>query len=139
MSLDFASKINIGQVLCFLWMDRQLLKFSQLFIYVTENEVSNRMNYFLSPKKHFEIDKDVVHDLIKMFDGTNIIIKAFRIEKVRFAYSNFVQVRLRLLGERYDKKYSEVSCSEIVRLIMWDVDELVNQHDIIVEHNLYGL
>lgn len=114
-------------------------KFAQLYINDTKNEVSNRVQSFCSSKKQAEINRVVVDGLITMFDEINVIVKAFRMARDRFNEAEFLQVRLRLLGDRSDRQYSEVAFSEMAGLIVGDVDDLINRRDILVEHRSSGL
>lgn len=74
-----------------------------------------------------------------MFDETNVIVKAFRMAKDKFVQTDFLLIRLKLLGDRFDKRYFEPAVSEIVGFIVGDVDELINRRDVIVDHKSVGL
>ena len=106
--------------------------FVQLFIYDIDNEVPNRMQAFGSFQNHSDINELVVQQLIKMFNETNVIIKAFRITRERFKESDYVSIRLKLIGERIDKQYYDPTFSEVVALIMGNVQELIHHRDIVV-------
>ncbi|XVF80343.1 hypothetical protein PTKIN_Ptkin15bG0062400 [Pterospermum kingtungense] len=84
-------------------------------------------------------NEDVVKQLVEMFDETNIIVWAFRMARDRFGYSDYVPVRLRLIGHRSQRQYSDAMSDEVAGLIVGDVDHLINNRDIIVDHKSLGL
>ena len=57
-------------------------KFCQLYIYETDNEVSNGMNTVGSNTD--EIDPEIVQALISLFDQENHLVKSFRTARERF-------------------------------------------------------
>lgn len=130
---------NYHRIGSLLPVDGNMPKFSQLYIYDTENEVSNRMQFFNSSRRQAGIDIDIIRALIEMFAETNVIVKAFRMARDRFRDSDQQPVKLKLLGDRFNPQYSDVTCSEIAGLIVGDVDELINSRDIVVEHRSSGL
>lgn len=75
-------------------------KFAQLYIYDTENEISNRIRALGIDGNFENISRNIVADLIKMFDGQNEIVKAFRMARDRFVHDDFIPMRLRLIGAR---------------------------------------
>ncbi|XVF71905.1 hypothetical protein PTKIN_Ptkin12aG0077500 [Pterospermum kingtungense] len=113
-------------------------KFAQLYIYDTANELSNRMSMFASASRP-KPQEDIVNQLIQMFNQTNVIVKAFRMAHDRFQESNFIHVRLRLVGDRSENQYSNVMANEVAGLIVGDFDDLASHRDIIVEDKCLGL
>lgn len=89
------------------------MRFAQLYIYDTENEVSNRVQFLISSRRQAEIDIDIFHALIEMFYKTNVIVKAFWMAKGRFSNSDVQPVKLRLLGYRFNRQYFDVVCFKI--------------------------
>ncbi|XVF50502.1 hypothetical protein PTKIN_Ptkin04bG0106100 [Pterospermum kingtungense] len=120
-------------------VDGETPKFAQLYIYDTANELANRMRPFSTSPGATKPDEDVVKQLIKMFDETNIIIRAFRMARDRFGDTDYVPVRLRLIGHRSERQYSDAMSDEVAGLIVGDVDNLINNRDIIVDHKSLGL
>ncbi|XVF80283.1 hypothetical protein PTKIN_Ptkin15bG0058200 [Pterospermum kingtungense] len=120
-------------------VDGETPKFSQLYIYDTANELANRMRPFSTSPGATKPDEDVVKQLMKMFDETNIIVRAFRIARDRFGDTDYVPVRLRLIGHRSERQYSDAMSDEVAGLIVGDVDNLINNRDIIVDHKSLGL
>ncbi|XVF50692.1 hypothetical protein PTKIN_Ptkin04bG0122800 [Pterospermum kingtungense] len=130
---------NYHKLVSLLPLDGQRPRFAQLYIYDTENEVSNRMKPFHGCDKESAVDQDIVRALIDMFDQTNAIVKAFRMARGRFRENDFIPLRLRLIAGREDKQYSEIASSEVADLIVGDVDNLIDHRDIIADHKCNGL
>ncbi|XVF50465.1 hypothetical protein PTKIN_Ptkin04bG0103400 [Pterospermum kingtungense] len=84
-------------------VDGETPKFAQLYIYDTANELANRMRPFSTSPGATKPDEDVVKQLMKMFDETNIIVRAFRMARNRFGDTDYVPVRLRLIGHRSER------------------------------------
>ncbi|XP_020103317.1 uncharacterized protein LOC109720538 isoform X3 [Ananas comosus] len=116
-------------------------KFAQLYIYDTENEVANRMNAFGTDGNLQNIDRNIVADLIQMFDCENEIVKAFRMARDRFVQDDFMPMRLRIIGSRGEvlQQYNRPSCAEIAGLIVGDLGSVDRHRDIIVDHKTEGL
>ncbi|XVF63926.1 hypothetical protein PTKIN_Ptkin09bG0125600 [Pterospermum kingtungense] len=89
--------------------------------------------------KESTVDQDIVKVLIDMFDRTNSIVKAFRMVRDRFRENDYIPLRLRLIACRGEKYYSKAASSEVVGLIVGDVDNLIDHRDIIVDHKCNGL
>lgn len=89
---------------------------------------------FGSSSRKTYVDPAIVSELIAMFDETNTIVKAFRIARDRFVEADGARVRLRLVGDRSNRQYSKVGCSEIAGLIVGDIHDLINRQDIVIEH-----
>nr|CAD1830264.1 unnamed protein product [Ananas comosus var. bracteatus] len=87
------------------------------------------------------IDRNIVHSLIEMFDSENEIVKAFRMARDRFRKSDCLPIRLRLIGSRIENtsQYNPPSCSEIAGLIVGDLGSADRHRDIVVEHKTQGL
>lgn len=114
--------------------------FAQLYIFDTENEVSNRVRS-VNFDNDMDIDQTIVQSLIGMFDQNNQIVKAFRMARDRFEQDNIVPIRLKLTGRRPQDtmQYDLPSNSEIAGLMVGDFGQYDRQRDIIVEHQNLGL
>ncbi|KAM3287547.1 hypothetical protein P3S67_020977 [Capsicum chacoense] len=55
-------------------------QFAQLYIYDTENEITNRMNCL----SQGNVDPKIVHALSEMLDEHNILVKTFRMARDRY-------------------------------------------------------
>ncbi|XP_020082238.1 uncharacterized protein LOC109705866, partial [Ananas comosus] len=122
-------------------IDGQQPKFAQLYIYDTENEIDNRLKAINAVDELQNIDRNIVHSLIEMFDSENEIVKAFRMARDRFRKSDCLPIRLRLIGSRMENtsQYNPPSCSEIAGLIVGDIGSADRHRDIVVEHKTQGL
>ncbi|KAL7085980.1 hypothetical protein ACP275_14G310800 [Erythranthe tilingii] len=110
-------------------------KFAQLYIYDTENEVSNRMHVVRMEPSSNELSNSIVNDLKDMLDQYNPYAQAYRMVRDKIESSAFHEVKLRLLGKRgHDaRRYNLPSASEVAALIVGDFDSADAERDIIVE------
>ncbi|EOX99032.1 Uncharacterized protein TCM_007660 [Theobroma cacao] len=122
-------------------VDGERPKFAQLYIYDTENEVSNRINALGYDVQQSGVEENIVKELMEMLDQTNQIVKAFRMAKERFKEPDYIPVKLRLIGARMNdgQQYTNLISSEVAALIVGDVDQLIDKRDIIIEHRSNAL
>ncbi|XP_035835299.1 uncharacterized protein LOC110888420 [Helianthus annuus] len=113
-------------------------KFSQLYIYDTDNEISNRQNVFGVTSNKSQVDEAIDVELIQqikdMLDLENPFVKIYRMAKNCFQEDPHVNLKLQLIGKR-DKDgrtYNIPSCSEVAALIVGDITDCVDRRDIIV-------
>ncbi|XP_020082082.1 uncharacterized protein LOC109705725 [Ananas comosus] len=132
---------NYHRMYSLLPMDGHRPKFAQLYIYDTENEIDNRMRAFNSRDELQDIDRNIVRQLMEVFDSRNEVVKAFRMARDRFREANYLPIRLRLIGTRPESgpQYNPPMSSEIAGLIIGDFGTADRQRDIIVEHKMEGL
>ncbi|XP_021974686.2 uncharacterized protein LOC110869772 [Helianthus annuus] len=115
-------------------------KFSQLYIYDTENELSNRKTLFgdsttQTSSRSKELDDKFIKYLTDMLDSKNMLVKTYRMVRNHLHEKPNVSLRLRLIYQR-DKDgrtYNLPTSSEIATLIVGDENQSVEQRDIIVE------
>jgi len=95
------------------------LRFTQLYIYDTENEVSNRIAS-LNRDNNLRLDPNIVEGLLKMFDEHNQRAKVFRMVKDQFKDQDLHPIRLRLIGirEKDGRLYSLPTTTELAALIV---------------------
>ncbi|XP_075088408.1 uncharacterized protein LOC142170407 [Nicotiana tabacum] len=112
-------------------------QFAQLYIYDTENEISNRMSWLLQE----DIDPKVVHELSQMLDEHNILVKTFRMARDRYREHPESVFHLQLLSDRTrdGQQYNIPTASEVAGLIVGDLTEENFKRDVIVEHRKKGL
>ncbi|XP_038709423.1 uncharacterized protein LOC120004225 isoform X1 [Tripterygium wilfordii] len=122
-------------------MDGQRPQFAQLYVYDTENEISNRMDALQRFGINHQLDRDVVDQLIKMFDNVNPLVKAFRMARDRFKSGEQRSVSLVLSAKRSTDglQYNSPSFPEMAGLIVGDIGSTEMGRDIIVEHRTQGL
>lgn len=75
-------------------------KFAQLYIYDTENEITNRIGALSSANNSKTFESSIVADLRKMLDENNVVAQSFRMARDRFDSRDFRDVKLRLIGKR---------------------------------------
>ncbi|XP_057248444.1 uncharacterized protein LOC125495260 [Beta vulgaris subsp. vulgaris] len=108
-------------------------KFSQLYIYDTEEEVQNRMSA-ASSKDPNKFEDRVVAQLKDMIDQHNPLAKSFRMARDRFESNNGEDLKLRLIGRRDSdgRTYNLPTTSEVAALIVGDIDT-ADKRDVVVQ------
>ncbi|GKC64429.1 putative PIF1 DNA helicase/replication protein A1-like protein, partial [Tanacetum coccineum] len=113
-------------------------KFAQLYIYDTENEITNRIKAVskeasTSSNKH-EIDFQLTTDIRDMLDSINPLVKDFRMAGERIKSSDDKNLKLKLIGtrKRDGRDYNLPTASEVAALIVGDFDSTKNKRDIIL-------
>nr|XP_048318610.1 uncharacterized protein LOC125418353 [Ziziphus jujuba var. spinosa] len=111
-----------------------LLKFAQLYIYDTENEVSNRIQVV---SQNFDIKKlhtEIVHDLM-MLDEHNVLVKSFRMVRDTIRQHDSSNLKLRFIGRREGngRMYNLPIVLEVATLVVGDFETFPADRDIIVE------
>ncbi|XP_056698595.1 uncharacterized protein [Spinacia oleracea] len=116
-------------------------RFTQLYIYDTQNEVSNRINSLGSVGEKPELDPVIVAGLSKMFDEHNELAKVFRMARERFQESDLQPVKIRLIGTRAKdgRQYNLPTTSEVAALIVGTGDTEKGPRDVIIEDKHFGL
>ncbi|XP_056698148.1 uncharacterized protein [Spinacia oleracea] len=116
-------------------------RFTQLYIYDTQNEVSNRINSLGSVGEKPELDPEIVAGLSKMFDEHNELAKVFRMARERFHESELQPVKIRLIGTRAKdgRQYNLPTTSEVAALIVGTGDTEKGPRDVIIEDKHFGL
>ncbi|XP_021743384.1 uncharacterized protein LOC110709442 [Chenopodium quinoa] len=116
-------------------------RFSQLYIYDTENEVESRIHSIGNGESTPDLDPEIVAGLSKMFDKHNQLAKVFRMARERFAETDLQPVKIRLIGTRAKdgRQYNLPSASEIAALIIRTGDAEKGPRDVIIEDKHFGL
>ncbi|XP_024965736.1 uncharacterized protein LOC112505932 [Cynara cardunculus var. scolymus] len=116
-------------------------KFSQLYIYDTENEVSHRHSSFsekqeASASNSDSLDIEIIQYLKNILDAKNVLVKSYRIARDCFECYTDVKVKLRLIGKREKdgRTYNLPTASEVAALIVGDDGGTIEKRDIIVQH-----
>ncbi|XP_052619873.1 uncharacterized protein LOC111878714 [Lactuca sativa] len=117
-------------------------KFSQLYIYDTDNEESNRQTIFgrqqdASTSTGDSVDLQIIHDLKVMLDSNNVLVQTYRIVRDCFHDNPHIDLKLRLIGKRIQdgRTYNLPSASEVAALIVGDIDDSFQNRDIIVQNS----
>ncbi|KAF7833155.1 helicase-like protein [Senna tora] len=111
-------------------------KFSQLYIYDTENEVSNRVKILSSSRENNQFDASIVLQISQLLDSCNPLVKQYQTVKDRCRSSNTRNLRLKLIRKRNSdaRTYNLPTASEVAALIVGDIDLSTGERDIIVEN-----
>ncbi|XP_072074046.1 uncharacterized protein [Arachis hypogaea] len=94
--------------------EKNIAKFSQLYVFDTQNEIENRMAA-IRGEHHKEIHEDIVRELKQMLDDNNVLVKAFRMVRDSLA------------------RYNLPNTDEVAALIVGGFDIDKTDRDIVVE------
>ncbi|CAH1430090.1 unnamed protein product [Lactuca virosa] len=111
-------------------------KFSQLYIYDTENENSNRQRCFGGEKhQSTSIDNYIIEDLKVMLDSNNVLVSSYRMVRDTFTKNPQVDLKLRIIGkrDRDGRTYNLPTASEVAALIVGDISDSIENRDIVVQ------
>lgn len=114
-------------------------KFCQLYIYDTENEVSNRMKWVNVNSKE-NIDPEIVNGLIKMLDEHNELVKEFRSARDRFEECGIVDLKivLKVCRSESGRENNIGPSDEVAAIMVGDLEENDESRDIIIESRQDG-
>ncbi|XP_076920598.1 uncharacterized protein LOC143581786 [Bidens hawaiensis] len=118
-------------------------QFSQLYIYDTENEVSNRQGvfgkciFFVGSDNNSmddELEMHIINYLKTMLDSNNHLVQAYRMVRDCLEENPQLDLKLRIIGTRQHdaRQYNLPSSSEVAALIVGDIGDTVDNRDIIV-------
>ncbi|XP_076909337.1 uncharacterized protein LOC143566550, partial [Bidens hawaiensis] len=110
-------------------------RFSQLYIYDTENEISNRRDIFRETDSNNELlENKIINYLKEMLDSHNPLVKSYRIARDCFQQNPDLDLKLRIIGTRRGdvRTYNLPTTSEVAALIVGDIGDAVDKRDIIV-------
>ncbi|XP_076908312.1 uncharacterized protein LOC143565126 [Bidens hawaiensis] len=116
-------------------LDGRKAQFSQLYIYDTENEISNRQRVFgENNSKVDDQEKHIINYLKTMLDSNNHLVQAYRMVRDCFEENPQLDLKLRIIGTRQHdaRQYNLPSSSEVAALIVCDIGDAVDNRDIIV-------
>ncbi|XP_076885786.1 uncharacterized protein LOC143535408 [Bidens hawaiensis] len=121
-------------------------KFAQLYIYDTDNEVSNRQTIFDQSDNGNSstsnvIDLQIIQQLKHMLDSHNQLVKCYRMARDCFSENPAVDLKLRLIGRRQNdaRTYNLPTASEVAALIVGDIGDCIDNRDIIFKTQEGGL
>ncbi|KAH9613206.1 hypothetical protein KSS87_004398 [Heliosperma pusillum] len=109
-------------------------KFSQLYIYDTEEEIRNRKNA-ISPNNPERLNDELTRLLKDMVDENNVLAQTLRIARDRLCADIDCDVSIRLISRRDtdDQTYNRPTASEVAGLIEGDIGQNMEKRDIIVQ------
>ncbi|XP_077232073.1 uncharacterized protein LOC143866284 [Tasmannia lanceolata] len=108
--------------------------FAQLYVCVTDDEATNRMDAVHINNGRFSINEDVVAGLRQMLDTTNPYVQTFRYGRDFLANGVAVDMRIRIIEQRSrdTRQYNLPTASEVAALMVGDGSEIVERRDIIL-------
>ncbi|KAK1362492.1 hypothetical protein POM88_046966 [Heracleum sosnowskyi] len=120
--------------------DGETPKFCQLYIYDTENEVSNRMQW-MDIDDNDKINSEIVEGLMKMLDYTNELVKEFRVARDRFKDSPYVDLKivLKVCRSQSGRENNIGLSNEVAAIMVGGVEDPSASRDIILERTIGGL
>ncbi|XP_035841504.1 uncharacterized protein LOC110919851 [Helianthus annuus] len=116
--------------------DGEVPKFSQLYIYDSQNEVIESKT-----TRNNQLDSTTIKGLKDMLDSCNPLVQSFGIVRDCFQENEFQDVGLKLIGTR-DKDgrvHNLPTTSEIAALITCDFDGAFDRRDVVVRKKSGGL
>ncbi|KAK1404907.1 hypothetical protein POM88_004512 [Heracleum sosnowskyi] len=116
--------------------DGETPKFCQLYIYDTENEVSNRMQW-MDIDDNDKINSEIVEGLMKMLDYTNELVKEFRVARDRFKDSPYVDLKivLKVCRSQSGRENNIGLSNEVAAIMVGGVEDPSASRDIILERH----
>ncbi|PHT74417.1 hypothetical protein T459_21694 [Capsicum annuum] len=110
-------------------------KFSQLYIYDTENKVANRIHAVSNGQNVDKLHAEIDVDLKQMLDGHNVLAKTFRMVRDRFQEDRSSNIKLILIGKRHTdrRRYNLPMISEVAALVVRNFELDRCDRDIIIK------
>ncbi|XP_010480868.1 PREDICTED: uncharacterized protein LOC104759661 [Camelina sativa] len=123
------------------------VKYSQLYIADTENEVDNRATVISKGKGNppdggkNNLKKEIIESIIQMLNTVNPYVQNFRSAKDRFDFSTDEPFHMRIVSDRVGvdgRTYSMPKASEVAALIPGDFRKEMPSRDIVIEEKSSG-
>ncbi|GAU50427.1 hypothetical protein TSUD_300270 [Trifolium subterraneum] len=110
-------------------------KFSQLYIYDTQNEISNRLSHFRALDSQNPIDPLLAQEILSVMDDYNKLVQIFRMVRDYLQSGHTVPISLRLFRNRQHdpRTYNMPQIDEIAALVVGDIGDGEDGRDIIVK------
>ncbi|KAK1362329.1 hypothetical protein POM88_046803 [Heracleum sosnowskyi] len=99
-------------------------KFCQLYIYDTQNETKNRLEW-INVRDGKNVDAEIVDGLKTMLDETNDLVHEFRTQRDRFEQDQVTELEITLKISRSDKgrENNIVGEDDLSRIMVGDLDD----------------
>nr|XP_011463708.1 PREDICTED: uncharacterized protein LOC101292992 [Fragaria vesca subsp. vesca] len=112
-------------------------KYAQLYVYDTNNEVSNRMEAIDPCHTNKKTKPDIVQGLIQMFDEINELVKEYRYVRDKYENGSLPSLNMTILGRQQNdsRQYELPTNDEVAGLIVGDIGEFNSNRDIIIQSN----
>ncbi|KAL8117763.1 hypothetical protein AgCh_015596 [Apium graveolens] len=115
-------------------------KFFQLYIYDTENEISNWLRW-VNVDGGDPVDVEIVEGLSAMLDETNKLVKEFRTAHVRFESDDVqdLEIRLKVCRAENGRENHVGPSDEVAGIMVGDIDDTDGSRDIIIHSHIKDL
>ncbi|XP_017226413.1 uncharacterized protein LOC108202501 isoform X1 [Daucus carota subsp. sativus] len=115
-------------------------KFCQLYIYDTENEISNRLRW-VNADDGDNVDAEIVEGLMKMLDETNELVKEFRSARDRYEKHGVqdLEIILKVSRSESGRENHITPSDEVAGIMVGDMDDTDGVRDIIINSKIKGL
>ncbi|XP_054777266.1 uncharacterized protein LOC129285555 [Prosopis cineraria] len=109
--------------------------YSQLYIYDTDNEITNRISAVSRHEKSSSISPEIIAMIKDCLDQHNPYVKQYRLASQILQEQQQTKLRLRLIRNcsTEQQTYNLPTTSEVAALILGDFDSSYDKRDIIVE------
>ncbi|XP_028793347.1 uncharacterized protein LOC114749047 [Neltuma alba] len=109
--------------------------YSQLYIYDTENEISNRISVVSKHCHRSAIDQGITQEIKDCLDKHNGLVISYRMASEILKRDQHSNVNIRLIrnSDHSDRVYDMPTASEVAALLVGDFDRSYFKRDIIVE------
>ncbi|CAN1141623.1 hypothetical protein LINPERPRIM_LOCUS25602 [Linum perenne] len=116
--------------------DGKPLKFAQLYVHDTENEITNRMSCISRDVTDKPLSKHIMENLREMFDEHNALAKVFKYARNRLGVGDVQTVQIKLTaGRNHDgREYDLPTADELAILVVDETGEDTYQPDVVVQH-----
>ncbi|XP_019158563.1 PREDICTED: uncharacterized protein LOC109155333 [Ipomoea nil] len=110
-------------------------KFAQLYIYDTQNEITNRITALGEDESNITIHREIVKDIKDALDENNVLVQSFRMAKTEMESNHRADIKIKLIGKRTKdaRTYNLPQVGEVAALIVGDLDPNMGERDILVE------
>ncbi|KAL8102297.1 hypothetical protein AgCh_026978 [Apium graveolens] len=115
-------------------------KFCQLYIYDTENEISNRLRW-VNVDGGDPVDVEIIEGLSAMLDETNELVKEFRTARDHFESDGVqdLEIRLKVCRAENGRENHVGPSDEVAGIMVGDIDDTDGSRDIIIHSHIKGL
>jgi len=113
------------------------LKFAQLYIYHTHDEVRNRCRALNSQRSVRGVEEPTLHALQRIFDVVNPYVKVFAMHVISFKVNNVIDLCIRIIKAHPGTQYTLPTIDEIAALIIGG-NHGGDEHKDIIVHKIGG-
>nr|GEW70121.1 DNA helicase [Tanacetum cinerariifolium] len=107
-------------------------RFLQLYIYDTENEVSNRMRHF-GGEGSGGLDQNIVPSLIGFLDEHNKLVRVFRTARDKCAGQFVPDFKIRLYSVAGSRQYDLPTCQTLGGIVFQSSQDTETDYDVIIQ------